>query len=108
MSVIAPVHIADLHVSATPQEMGQLAASQVAEELRALLRQQPLVRMVFAAAPSQSEMLRALAEAEGVDWKRVEAFHMDEYTGLPADAPQRFGAWLTREFFGRSSCARFT
>ncbi|SEB78070.1 6-phosphogluconolactonase [Terriglobus roseus] len=101
MTVITPVRQPVLHVSATAQEMGRLAASDVAGELRARLRAQPVVRVVFAAAPSQSEMLRTLAQAEGIDWDRVEAFHMDEYTGLPADAPQRFGAWLTREFFGK-------
>lgn len=81
--------------------MGRLAASDVAQELRARLHTQAVVRMIFAAAPSQSEMLQALAQESSIDWNRVEAFHMDEYTGLPADAPQRFGAWLTREFFGK-------
>lgn len=88
-----------IQVSDTPQQLGQLAASHVAEEIRSRLRTQPVVRMIFAAAPSQSEMLHSLTTAEGVDWSRVEAFHMDEYTGLPLGAKQRFGAWLTREFF---------
>ena len=30
---------------------------------------------------------------------RVTAFHMDEYIGLPADAPQRFGLWLRGAIF---------
>jgi glucosamine-6-phosphate deaminase len=98
---MTPVRPPVLHVSATPQEMGRLAASDVAKELRARLGTQPVVRIVFAAAPSQSEMLQALAQAEGIEWDRVEAFHMDEYTGLPAGAPQRFGAWLTRELFSK-------
>jgi len=50
--------------------------------------------MIFAAAPSQSEMLSALREERDVDWTRVTAFHMDEYLDLPADAPQRFSCWL--------------
>ena len=40
-------------------------------------------RVIFAAAASQSEMLAALARADGIDWARVEAFHLDEYVGLP-------------------------
>ena len=55
--------------------------------------------MIFAAAPSQSEMLAALRRQKGVDWSRVTAFHMDEYLGLPAGAPQRFGLWLRRAIF---------
>jgi len=88
-----------LHILPTRQELGALAGAQVAEQLRRLLNEQPTVRMIFAAAPSQGEMLHALARAEGVDWARVEAFHMDEYIGLREDAPQRFGNWLRRSFF---------
>lgn len=101
MSGIATVGRASIHVSATREEMGQLAGLQVAEEIRRRLVRQPVVRLIFAAAPSQSEMLHALGDADGVDWSRVEAFHMDEYIGLPVGARQRFGEWLKREFFDR-------
>lgn len=79
--------------------MGQRAASEIAREMRACLKRQAGVRMVFAAAPSQSEMLAALRCEEHIDWTRVTAFHMDEYLGLPACAPQRFGMWLRRAIF---------
>jgi glucosamine-6-phosphate deaminase len=46
-------------------------------------------------------MLGALIAMEGIDWTRVTAFHMDEYLGLAADAPQRFGLWLRRTIFDR-------
>ncbi|MET0422734.1 MAG: glucosamine-6-phosphate deaminase [Actinoplanes sp.] len=82
-------------------ETGRAAAAAVAEELRHRLAGQDDVRMVFAAAPSQREMLDALAAEPGVDWRRVTAFHMDEYLGLPPDAPQRFGAWLREALFDR-------
>jgi glucosamine-6-phosphate deaminase len=71
--------------------MGRQAASDVAAELRRRLAVQNQVRMTFAAAPSQSSMLEALLREPGIDWGRVSAFHMDEYLGLPEDAPQRFG-----------------
>lgn len=81
--------------------MGAAAAAEVAGALRERLAARPAVRMVFAAAPSQQEMLDALAAEPGVDWTRVTAFHMDEYVGLAPDAPQRFGAWLGRALFDR-------
>jgi glucosamine-6-phosphate deaminase len=83
------------------EAMGQKAAEDVANELRRRLRSQQSVRMIFAAAPSQSEMLSALILMHGVDWSRVTAFHMDEYLGLSADAPQRFGLWLRHAIFDR-------
>ena len=82
-------------------EMGEKAAEEIAGELRRRLEAQAGVRMIFAAAPSQSEMLAALVRAEGIDWTRVTAFHMDEYLGLAPEAPQRFGLWLRREIFDR-------
>jgi glucosamine-6-phosphate deaminase len=81
--------------------MGQKAAEDIAHELRQRLQSQQGVRMIFAAAPSQSEMLSALILMPGVDWSRVTAFHMDEYLGLASDAPQRFGLWLRRTIFDR-------
>ncbi|CAK4836398.1 unnamed protein product [Aphanomyces euteiches] len=79
--------------------MGQAAASEVAEHMKQLLREKPSIRMIFAAAPSQAEMLEALAEAKDIPWERVTAFHMDDYLGLPQEAPQRFGNFLQRHLF---------
>ncbi len=80
--------------------MGQAAAADVASALRKLLDEQPFVNMVFAAAPSQQEMLDALTQYSTLDWSRVNAFHMDEYIGLGENAPQRFGYFLQQAVFG--------
>jgi glucosamine-6-phosphate deaminase len=85
----------------TRDAMGRAAAADIGVALRDRLARQNTVRMIFAAAPSQTELLDALARERDIDWRRVTAFHMDEYFGLPADAPERFGAWLTRHFFSR-------
>ncbi|MBY0534408.1 MAG: glucosamine-6-phosphate deaminase [Chitinophagaceae bacterium] len=84
----------------TRKKMGYAAASMVAERIRNLLQQQEVVNIVFAAAPSQLEMLEALRK-EVVDWERVNAFHMDEYIGLPAGAVQSFGFFLKKELFSQ-------
>jgi glucosamine-6-phosphate deaminase len=83
----------------TRAEMGAASASAIATELRERLSRQSQVRMIFAAAPSQTETLRRLREEPGIAWDRVTAFHMDEYIGLPADAPQRFAHWLDEALF---------
>jgi glucosamine-6-phosphate deaminase len=76
-----------------------MAAHAIASSLRQRLGQQERVRMVFAAAPSQTAMLAALREEPEIDWQRITAFHLDDYVGLADDAPQRFGNWLVNEFF---------
>jgi glucosamine-6-phosphate deaminase len=87
-------------------ELGKLAARDIGVALRSGLHEKSSLRMILAAAPSQSEMLAALACEPGIDWHRVTAFHMDEYVDLPEDAPQRFGAWLERAFFDHVRLAK--
>lgn len=79
--------------------MGRAAADYSAERLRAMLAEQPRIRVIFAAAASQAEMLAALANRPGIDWARVDAFHLDEYVGLPDGHPQAFGSWLERHIW---------
>jgi len=95
-----------VEVYATRDEMGQAAAQDVAARIRQLLTTQKLVRIVFAAAPSQNEFLAALGQAPDLDWGRVEAFHMDEYLGLAPDAPQRFGRFLREHLFAHVPLGR--
>jgi len=83
-------------------EMGRAAALDAFERISALLVEKDTVRLIFAAAPSQNEFLAALAEKD-IDWTRIEAFHLDEYIGLDADAPQGFGNFLRRAIFDRVS-----
>ena len=59
--------------------------------------------MIFAAAPSQNELLAELRAAPDILWPRIEAFHMDEYQGLLAEAPQRFSNFLRRALFDHVS-----
>ena len=81
--------------------MGAAAAADIAACIRAELEKKPALRMIFAAAPSQNEVLAALCADPGIPWERITAFHMDEYIGLPADAPQGFGNFLREHLFDR-------
>lgn len=82
----------------TREEMGQKAAQDAAAALKAVIAEKGSCHVVFAAAPSQNEFLAALC-ASDVDWTKVYGYHMDEYIGLPADAPQGFGNFLRRGIF---------
>ena len=55
--------------------------------------------MIFAAAPSQNDLLAHLCEEEGIDWGKINAFHMDEYIGLDPAAPQCFSNFLKDHIF---------
>lgn len=84
---------------ATRADMGAAAAADIAIALTERLARQSNVRVVFAAAPSQAEMLAMLAHMPGIDWGRVTAFHMDEYIGLDPASPARFANWLDVHVF---------
>lgn len=80
-------------VAADAVGCGRAASRDVAAAIGAAIDQHGRARVVFASAPSQQQMLDALVCAD-VGWGRVEAFHMDEYLGLPDDHPSAFGPWL--------------
>lgn len=82
----------------TDVEMGRVAAADVAACIGKMLETREELNMIFAAAPSQNTFLAALVK-EDVQWNRINAFHMDEYIGLQADAPQGFGNFLDRGLF---------
>lgn len=82
------------------KSMGQQAADDIAKAMEKLLEEKETINMIFAAAPSQNEVLAALTEKK-LPWERVNAFHMDEYIGLHEDAPQRFGNFLKKAIFAR-------
>jgi glucosamine-6-phosphate deaminase len=88
-----------VYVYATRKDMGNAAGKNVAESLKRLLAAQDQVCVAFAAAPSQNEFLAALSSAAGIDWSRVVAFHLDEYIGLPENAPQRFSNYLNEHIY---------
>lgn len=83
----------------TREEMGIAAAEEFASVVKDLLDKKETVVVVFAAAPSQNDMLKALAQHSEIDFTRVIALHMDEYVGLSEDAPQRFGHYLDEHIF---------
>ena len=91
----------EIDIFETREQMGQVAAKEAAACIKKLLGEKKVIRMIFAAAPSQNEFLEALVADKEIDWTRIEAFHMDEYVGLSKDAPQGFGNFLDRAIFSK-------
>lgn len=80
-------------------DMGEAAAKDIISTIHLLLSQKETINVMFAAAPSQNDVLAALVADDTVDWSRINAFHMDEYIGLSKDAPQGFGNFLNDHIF---------
>lgn len=80
--------------------MGEAAARDIKAKIAQLLSKKQEINMIFAAAPSQNDVLKSLVEDQEIEWNRVNAYHMDEYIGLDKDAPQGFGNFLKDHIFG--------
>lgn len=81
-------------------DMGKAAADDISAKIRELLSIKEEISMIFAAAPSQNEVLAALVADPSIEWERINAYHMDEYIGLDSSAPQCFGNFLDAHIFG--------
>ena len=89
-----------VNIYSSREEMGEAAAADVKAAILRALSEKETINMIFAAAPSQNEVLANLANDMEIPWGRVNAFHMDEYIGLDKNAPQGFGNFLRDHIFG--------
>jgi glucosamine-6-phosphate deaminase len=83
-----------LLVLPSEKALGQAAAKHAVTSLRRTLTASGKARIVAATGASQFEFLDALTAEPGIDWSRIEMFHLDEYIGLDADHPASFRKYL--------------
>jgi glucosamine-6-phosphate deaminase len=74
--------------------MSRAAARHASRTLRDAIARHGGARLVAATGASQFEFLAALTGAPGIEWSRVEMFHLDEYVGLSIDHPASFRRYL--------------
>ena len=91
----------EVQIFATRAEMGAAAAKDIKNKFAELMAKKQEINVIFAAAPSQNEVLEALVADASIEWNRINAYHMDEYIGLDANAPQGFGNFLRAHIFDR-------
>jgi glucosamine-6-phosphate deaminase len=75
-------------------QLGDAAASQAAGAIKRAISERQRARIIAATGASQFEFLNALIKTPGVDWAKVEMFHLDEYVGLPVAHPASFRKYL--------------
>ena len=82
--------------------LAKAAADQAATAVTRAIRDRGKARVIAASAASQFEFLDALTATPGIDWKRVELFHLDEYIGLPMSHPASFCKFLQERLIGKA------
>ena len=88
-------------------QLGDAAASQAAGAIKRAISGHGRARIIAATGMSQFEFLYTLTKTPGVDWAKVEMFHLDEYVGLPITHPASFRKYLLERFIEPAGIASY-
>lgn len=83
-------------VYASNDEMGMAAALDAQEIILDTLAARGEANLILATGNSQLSFLHALRDLEGIEWWRVNIFHMDEYLGIDPHHHASFPFFLRR------------
>ena len=89
------------------REMATAAADEAAAILRETIQANGRARLIAATGAAQFEFLEILTSLPGIDWQRVEMFHLDEYIGLPASHPASFCRFLQERLIQRAGIKKY-
>lgn len=89
------------------EAMSAAAGRHAARLLREAIARKGGVRIIAATGASQIPFLERLVEEPGIDWSRVELFHLDEYVGLPIEHPASFRKYLLERLITRVGVGRY-
>src|SRR3989475_2016513 len=84
-----------------------MAAEHAAEAIGRAICDRGQARIIAATAASQFEFLDALTKMPGIDWQKVEVFHLDEYIGLPITHPGSFRKMLLDHLIKKTGIAKY-
>jgi glucosamine-6-phosphate deaminase len=88
-------------------QLGEAAARQAADAIKRAISERGQARIVAATGASQFEFLNALTKTPGIDWAKVEMFHLDEYVGLPITHPASFRKYLLERLIEPAGIAHY-
>jgi len=99
-SIISGERTVIIKVFSDKIQLGEVAARQAANAINRAISERGQARIIAATGASQFEFLDALTKTPGIDWAKVEMFHLDEYVGLPITHPASFRKYLLERFIG--------
>jgi len=87
--------------------LGAKAAEQAANTIRRAIQQRGNARIIAATGASQFEFLEAVTALSGIDWPKVEMFHLDEYVGIPDSHPASFCRYLRERLIQKTGISNY-
>lgn len=86
--------------------LARAAAEDAARAIRAAIAERGCARIIAATGASQFEFLEELTKASGIEWKKVEMFHLDEYLNMSPTHPASFRKYLRERLIDRVGITR--
>jgi glucosamine-6-phosphate deaminase len=86
-------------VYATNADVGHAAAMDAQHIIVDAIADRGNANIILATGNSQLTFLHALREIDGVDWSKVDVFHLDEYVGIDPKHQASFPRFLREHFF---------
>jgi glucosamine-6-phosphate deaminase len=96
-----------IKVFSSKAALAQAAASQATATIRDAISQHGQARIIAATGASQFDFLDALTKTPGIDWNRVEMFHLDEYVGISDQAPASFCRYLRERLIDKVGLKKY-
>lgn len=96
-----------IKVFASKTALAQAAANHAASTIRDAIAQHGEARIIAATGASQFEFLDALTAIPGIDWSKVEMFHLDEYVGMSEEAPASFCRYLKERLLNKVGLKKY-
>ena len=96
-----------LRVFEDKSSLARAAATQATEVIRSAITLRGRARIIAATGAAQFEFLEALTTIPGMDWQKVELFHLDEYIGLPISHPASFCKFLHERLIDKTGMSNY-
>jgi glucosamine-6-phosphate deaminase len=88
-------------------EMGMAAALDAREVINEAVADRGEANIILATGNSQLSFLHVLRDLEGIDWSKIEVFHMDEYVGIDPNHRASFPLFLRKHILDAVSPRAF-
>jgi glucosamine-6-phosphate deaminase len=91
----------------TSTSLAHAAAEHAAAAIRSAIVDHGSARIVVATGASQFPFLESLTKIRDIDWNQVEAFHLDEYVGMPITHPASFRKMVLERLVERTGISKY-
>lgn len=96
-----------IRVFADGLSLANEAAAQAAAFIEQAIDKRGRARILVATGTSQLQFLDALTSSKGLDWSKVQMFHLDEYIGIARNHPASFGNYLIARFVRKTNVGAY-